>query len=177
MSRPHSDSVSRLNRILPVPIELHNDEEDIESVDNINRVNGSGDSRNNTHQSPKKQKLSHITNVMVGEHHLIEGEYGKPYISWAIKIVLDDSDYSSIIVYKRYSEIEQFHQDLLHHYQNTKSTLIPNLPPKDNFSIERLLLSNNWLEERRKGLQWFMSNVLLNPKLQDCEVIKKFILG
>ncbi|KAK6201306.1 Phox homologous domain-containing protein [Scheffersomyces amazonensis] len=175
MSRHQSNSISRLNRVLPVPIELHNDES--EDDDSGGAGDGQGQGQDTGTKAKRVSKLSHITNVLVGEHHLIEGEHGKSYITWAIKIVLDDSDYSSIVIYKRYSEIEKFYQDLMHHYENTKRVLIPALPPKDNFSIERIMMSNNWLEERRKGLQWFMSNVLLNPKLQDCDVIKKFILG
>ncbi|KAK6457041.1 Phox homologous domain-containing protein [Scheffersomyces xylosifermentans] len=164
MSRAHSNSVSQLNKILPVPIELHDGDQDIEQ------------STNNA-EARKANKLSHITNVLVGEHHLVEGESGKSYIVWSIKIILDDSEYSSIVIYKRYNEILKFYQDLVAYYKNSSSTIIPALPPKDNFSIDRLFMSTNWLEERRKGLQWFMSNVLLNPKLQDSDVVKQFILS
>lgn len=162
MSRPHANSVSRLNKILPVPIELLNEDDDIEESQT---------------SASTTNRLSHITNVLVGEHHVVEGEVGKSYIVWLIKIVLDDSEYSSIVIYKRYNEIAQFHQDLVSRYQNNSTAIIPSLPPKDSFSIDRLFLLNNWLEDRRRGLQWFMSNVLLNPKLQNSEIVKDFILG
>lgn len=156
MSRDKSNSISQLNKVLPVPIELNNGE---------------------SLEEHQINHLNHITNVIVGEYHLISGEYGKSYISWQIKITINDLDYSSIILYRRYNEIYQLRQDLLHIFHDSREVNIPELPPKDNLSIDRFLMSKNWLEDRRKGLQWFLSNVLLDPVFQNCNVVKSFVLG
>ncbi|EGW32234.1 uncharacterized protein SPAPADRAFT_61315 [Spathaspora passalidarum NRRL Y-27907] len=158
MNRSKSNSISRLNEVLPVPIELHNGE-DLE------------------HHDPTETN-THVTDVLVGEHHLIQGTAGKSYMVWAIKITLNDMDYSSIIKYKRYNEIVEFRSrlvDYFRHDDTSSNVRIPGLPPRDSFSFDRILLANHWLEERRKGLQWFMTNVLLDPVIQRCPIVKEFI--
>lgn len=158
--RNKSNSISQLNKVLPVPIELHNGE---------------------SLEQHQQNHLNHITNVIVGEYHLISGEFGKSYMTWQIKITINDLDYSSIVLYKRYNEIYQLRQDLLKifppHDHTITTNIVPSLPPKDNLSLDRLMMSKNWLEERRKGLQWFLSNVLLNPVFQNCSVVKQFVLS
>ncbi|CAN3355085.1 endosomal/vacuolar adapter protein Ypt35p [Diutina catenulata] len=119
-------------------------------------------------------KYCHITNVLVGEHHEIEGDIGKPYTVWQIKITLGESDYSSIILYKRYSEIEHFREQLA---ADVHDRTLPQLPSKDNFNVDRLMMTQTWLEKRRRGLQWFLSNVLLNPRYQRSPVVTAFVLN
>lgn len=149
-SSTHRNSVTQLNKVLPVPIQLE-------------------DETNSEHFN----SLSHITDVLVGDYHVIQGEGGSSYVVWSIRIIVDDSVYSSMVIYKRYSDIQKFRDTLIQHYPGSE---IPQLPPKDNFSLQRLLMSDYWLENRRKGLQWFMTNVLLNPKHQHSPVITDFIL-
>lgn len=151
MSRARQNSLSRLNQALPVPIVLSN-EEDL----------------------PQSYNFSHISNVFVGDHHVIQGEVGKPYIVWTVKITINESNFSSITLYKRYSDFFEFRKKIIH---ATGDANIPPLPPKDDFSLDRWIWSANWLEERKKGLQWFLSNILLNPKYQHLEVVSQFILG
>lgn len=152
MLRGHSNSLSQLNRLLPVPITLED----------------------RTPPSRHFLETAHITDVLVGDYHIIEGEGGKPYIVWTIRIIINESTHSTITIYKRYREIEKFRNELKKHH---KEIDIPPLPPKDNFRFQRMVWTNNWLESRRKGLQWFMTNVLLNPKLQHSNVITDFILS
>ncbi|QEL61210.1 hypothetical protein SBP28_003250 [Candidozyma auris] len=45
-----------------------------------------------------------------------------------------------------------------------------------HFSLSRMWFSDSWLESRRRGLQWFMTYVLLNPKYQHSPVITQFVL-
>lgn len=158
MATGRRNSVSQLNKLIPVPIQLNNFEDVPEDSEN-----------------QAANKLSHITNVMVGDHHQISGDAGKSYIVWSIKIILDDSIYSSILIYKRYSELEALRNKMINHFPQDVSN-IPQLPPKDNVKLSRLFLANNWLEERRKGIQWFMSNILLNPKFQNSLIVLEFIL-
>lgn len=146
----HRNSLSQLNKLLPVPITL----EDRTSIHTFDQS-------------------SHITDVLVGDYHIIEGEGGKPYIVWSIKVIINELNHSSIVIYKRYRDIEAFRNNLVEYH---KSIEIPKLPGKDNFKLQRFVWSSHWLEKRRKGLQWFMTNVLLNPKLQHSPMIAKFIL-
>lgn len=154
MSGKRRNTLTQLNSVLPVPITL-------DDVDNA-----------------QYNESSHITDVLVGDYHIIGGEKesggGSPYVVWSIRIILNDSMYSSILLYKRYSDIERFRNKLVQQFP--RATDIPQLPPKDNFSLQRMLLAGQWLETRRKGLQWFMTSVLLNPKYRKSDVVTEFIL-
>lgn len=117
--------------------------------------------------------LSYISNVDVGDSLVVEGQGGAPYLVWCIKITINDSVYSSIVKYKRYSEIEKFRNCLLSYHRDF---YVPLLPPKDSWNPYRYLFTKEWLEERRKGLQWFLTYVLLNPRLQKSPIIVDFLL-
>ena len=147
----HRNSLTQLNKLLPVPIYLEDE----------------------TNSSEHFNSSSHITDVLVGDYHIIQGEGGLSYVVWSIRIVVNDSVYSSMVIYKRYSDIERFRESLVKNYPKAE---IPLLPPKDSFSFQRLVMSDYWLENRRRGLQWFMTNVLLNPRYQHSPVITDFIL-
>lgn len=145
--KPRGKDVSQLQQIAPVPIQLQSD-----------------------------NQLSHITNVVVGDYRDVSGENGASYMSWPVLITLDDSPYTGIQIYRRYSEFEKLRQQLLEKFKYTP-TVVPELPGKDDFSLERLKRTDRWIEKRRKGLQWFMSNVLLNPRFQQLDVVMQFISG
>lgn len=148
---PHAAGrINQLNEVLPVPIEL---------------------------DTPADLHASSITDVLVGDHHIIGGDAstgGALYVVWLVRIVLKDARYSSIVVYKRYRDFEKLRSALVHEFRGHD---IPPLPPKDSLSFQRVVMSNEWLEHRRKGLQWFMTNVLLNPKYQNSENVKAFIFN
>lgn len=154
-------SASQLNNILPLPIELRDGE---------------------TIESHTKNHISHITDVKIGDHHLVTGQgawafRGKLYVVWQIKITINDLSYSTVTIYKRYREILQLWADLEEYYSEDKEIVIPQPPPKDVISVDRVLMSNSWLEERRKSIQWFLSSVLLNPVMQKSPVVKQFVLS
>lgn len=151
MPRGRNESLSHLNTVAPVPIELT---DDTVSPDQFN-------------------DSSRITDVLVGDYHVILGESAPLYVVWSIRIVVNGASHSLIVLYKRYSDIEQFRRELVAAFPNDQ---VPELPPKDNFSLSRLWLSDLWLETRRRGLQWFMTNVLLNPRYQHSPVITQFVL-
>ena len=118
---------------------------------------------------------SHITDVIVGEHHTVSGDgCSALYVVWTIRIVVDDPIHSLILVYKRYRDIHRFREQLVKEFPTDH---IPVLPPKDILSLGRMHGLQRWLESRRKGLQWFMSNVLLNPKYQHHQAITDFVLS
>ncbi|OBA24516.1 Phox-like protein [Metschnikowia bicuspidata var. bicuspidata NRRL YB-4993] len=117
---------------------------------------------------------SHITDVMVGEWHLISGDgLSGLYVVWSIRVVIDNALHSLILLYKRYSDIEKLRNALTKAY---KDDVFPVLPPKDTFSLLRAWQLESWLEHRRKGLQWFLTNTLLNPKYQHDPIITDFVL-
>lgn len=149
--RQRRDSLSYLNNVAPIPIELNED--------------GAAQ-----HQFDSS---SHITDVFVGDHLEVAGEGAPLYTVWSIRIVINEAAHSLILLYKRYSDIEKFRHQLMCTFPGEE---LPPLPPKDSFSLSRLWLSELWLESRRRGLQWFMTSVLLNPKFQHSEVITKFVL-
>lgn len=119
-------------------------------------------------------ETSHITDVLVGACHVIQGDGSGLYVVWPIRIVVDEAPYSLILLYKRYSDIEKFRQKLTQEFRSDK---IAELPPKDSFSVLRMWLLDLWLEARRKGLQWFFTNVLLDPRYQHSPVITEFVLS
>lgn len=117
---------------------------------------------------------SHITDVLVGESHLVRGDTSGRYLVWPIRVVVDEATHSLIFLYKRYSDIEAFRAEVVRAFPDEG---IPLLPPKDSFLMARLLLLELWLEKRRKGIQWFLTNVLLNPRCQHSDAITRFVLG
>lgn len=117
---------------------------------------------------------SHITDVLVGESHLVLGDSSGLYMVWPIRIVVDEASHSLIFLYKRYSDIYAFREKVVKEFPDDD---IPEMPPKDSFSMARLWQLGLWLENRRKGIQWFLSNVLLNPKYQHSKVINDFVLS
>lgn len=149
---PMTQDLNGLNKIAPDPIQLADGEL----------------SHDHTGAS------SHITDVLVGESHRILGDSSGLYLVWPIRIVVDEATHSLISLYKRYSDIEAFRAAVVREFPDEG---IPPLPPKDSFLVERLCLLELWLERRRKGIQWFLSNVLLNPRFQHSEVITQFVLS
>lgn len=120
------------------------------------------------------QAVSHITDVLLGDHHVVAGDGAGQYVVWSVRIVVDDAPHSPIVLYKRYSDLEALRAKLVKLYPRDD---FPQLPPKDSFSVLRLWLLDRWLENRRKGLQWFLTSVLLNPKYQHLAVVTEFVLS
>lgn len=117
---------------------------------------------------------SHITDVLVGDYHYISGDgLSALYVTWSIRVVVDDAFHSLILLYRRYSDIERLRLRLVAEFP---AESIPTLPPKDTFSVQRMCGLDLWLEQRRNGLQWFLTNVLLNPKYQHHQIITEFVL-
>ncbi|KAM3123760.1 hypothetical protein CJJ07_005225 [Candidozyma auris] len=151
MPRQRNESFSHLNSVAPVPIELTDDTMSASQFDDSSR----------------------ITDVLVGDYHIVSGDSAPQYVVWSIRIVVNGASHSSIVLYKRYSDIDHFRRELVKAFPKDS---IPPLPPKDSFSLSRMWFSDSWLESRRRGLQWFMTYVLLNPKYQHSPVITQFVL-
>lgn len=129
------------------------------------------DSLGHTHLT----ETSTITDVLLGDYHLVSGEgITGQYIVWTIRIVIDDALRSLIVLFKRYSDIERLRYGLQKAFPDE---YLPEFPPKDSLSLQRLWRNEGWLEKRRRGLQWFLTNVLLNPKFHHSQVITDFVLS
>jgi hypothetical protein len=136
MTGKRQDTITRINNVLPAPIELENHMDD--------------------------KGVAHVTDVLVGDPIEV-GDDAASYTVWTIRVTINHSTHSPLVLYKRYSEIEAFRNKLCAAHPTER---IPMLPPKNTFSILRITMLPAWLEERRRGLQWFLTNVLLDPANQ-----------
>lgn len=94
---------------------------------------------------------------------------GSNYVIWLIKVETNNG--ASFILRKRFSEFETLHHLLLKQYPE-HSVDVPSLPEKSvlrNFNAE-------FLNKRRKGLDWFLNSIFLNPHLSNTDILKSFIL-
>lgn len=113
----------------------------------------------------------YIEDVSVRGYSIVSGERGCGFDTWAVCIRYHNC-VTPIIKYRRYTEFEHLKRRLQHELADQA---IPELPPKDLFSAGRLWKRPQWYEERRRGLQWFTSNVLLNPRLQTSTAVLRFL--
>lgn len=75
-----------------------------------------------------------------------------------------------IVIHKRYSDIYRLRQQIWYAFPSLRHS-IPDLPPKSIVSRFR----EKFLESRRKGLEFFLLNILLNPVFADCVFVKEFV--
>ncbi|KAK7208235.1 Phox homologous domain-containing protein [Myxozyma melibiosi] len=105
----------------------------------------------------------------VGDYSIVAGA-GKAgaYVSWLC--VIETVESQSIRFRKRYSEFVSLQQLLLREFPHLRAA-IPGLPPKSIISKFRPA----FLEERRRGLEFFLSCIVLNPVFAGSQVVKDFI--
>lgn len=77
---------------------------------------------------------------------------------------------SVITIRKRYSDFVKLRDQLQYAFPRRKNE-IPALPPKSMVSKFR----DQFLESRRKGLQYFFLCILLNPLFSGSPIVKKFV--
>ncbi|GME78445.1 unnamed protein product [[Candida] boidinii] len=107
----------------------------------------------------------------IGEPVIIKGNVsgGSQYVIWTIEF--DTVNGSKIITRRRYSEFEELRAKLMKKY--SKMFSIPELPGKTYLSSR---FNPEVLEERRGGLEFFLSTVVMNPFICDCEEVKEFVM-
>ncbi|KAK9450914.1 Phox homologous domain-containing protein [Limtongia smithiae] len=107
----------------------------------------------------------------VGDYAIVEGN-GKPgsgsYVTW--HCIIDTVDGKSIRFRKRYSDFVTLQHALMDKFPTLKAA-IPSLPPKSII----LNFKPAFLEERRRGLEYFLACVILNPEFANSDVVKRFI--
>lgn len=117
------------------------------------------------------------SDVHVDDYSLIQGSTkAGAYVVWTIHIdaVSNRSDGAGgvITIRKRYSEFDVFREQLRYAFPDRRNE-IPDLPPKSVVSKFR----TGFLEARRKGLEYFLLCVLLNPVFARSPIVKKFVRG
>lgn len=75
-----------------------------------------------------------------------------------------------ITIRKRYSEFDELRDQLRYAFPRRRNE-IPDLPPKSVVSKFRAA----FLESRRKGLEYFLLCILLNPVFAGSPIVKKFV--
>ena len=86
---------------------------------------------------------------------------GPGYVVWLCRIEPQVAAAAPIEVYRRYSEFEGLREELCMAIPQLAQRTIPRLPSKSVVSRFR----GPFLERRRKGLEFFLASILLNPQL------------
>lgn len=109
--------------------------------------------------------------VHVGDYSIV-GELDKAgsYVMWLVTIEAEEG--AVIQARKRYSEFVTLREQLRSTFPNFTAAL-PELPPKSVVSKFR----PSFLEKRRKGLEYFLSCVLLNPQYCGTPIVRSWIFS
>lgn len=109
------------------------------------------------------------SSVSIPEYEIIEGSTrAGGYVVYLIHI--ETVTGGVINISKRYSEFAEFHDSLIVQFPKRKKE-IPDIPPKSMVAKFRL----TFLESRRKGLEYFLLCVLLNPAFSSSDLVKRFV--
>ena len=115
-----------------------------------------------------------VKNVHIDSYSLIQGSSkAGAYVVWIVTIetVPHPGGQAGVItIRKRYSEFDKLRQQLKFAFPN-RLHQIPELPPKSVVSKFRI----SFLESRRRGLEYFLLCILLNPVFSGSPIVKKFV--
>lgn len=151
-------NIDQLNMIDPNPIQI---------IDNTSA------------EDPAPGDVLSVRNVYIDSYSLIEGNYNDKtgaYVIWNIHLELqmpNTNAVSTVKIHKRYSQIERFRTALVHRFPSRIKQL-PALPPKSFISKFR----NSFLDKRKKGLEYFLVSVFLNPfflQKEHNDILLKFL--
>lgn len=149
----------RLKYLPPVPIQMVDNEVEVgEEVVSEQGYNG---------------KMSSLKtwalDVRIGDCTIVTGSgAGQKFAVWSVSV--ETTKGGHMHMFKRYSEFVTLRNNLVTSFPD-HVTEIPKLPPKKVFGN----LQNDFLVKRRRGLEFFISCVLLNPILANSDVVKKFV--
>lgn len=130
-----------------------------------------GDSARNSH-GRDRNRACWAKSVEVTDHVVVNGSATNigAFVVWNIRVETLSGSYMNIR--KRYSEFDDFRQQLIHSFPNFEAA-VPSLPPKSVISKFR----PRFLEKRRAGLQYFLNCILLNPEFSGSPVLKEFLFN
>lgn len=107
--------------------------------------------------------------VRIGQYDIIEGATrAGAYVVYVVNITKVNG--GNMTVMRRYSEIARFRDRLVEAFPDRRNE-IPPLPPKTVVARFR----PQFLEQRRRQLEYFLMCVLLNPAFASCKVVKEFV--
>lgn len=109
----------------------------------------------------------------------IRGEGSKRYVEYTVKVqtTLPIFELSESIVHRRYSQFEWLHKEL---ERSSAKMLVPSLPEKA-WSRQLPFRKNNdsfqddFIEERRRGLEEFINKVAAHPLAQNERALHVFL--
>lgn len=114
--------------------------------------------------------------VRVTDHTIVRGgDKIAAYVVWIIWVAVEsvsEEHPTGIQIRKRYSEFARLRSDLLSAFP-TLSGALPKLPPKSVVSKFR----PSFLEKRRRGLEYFLSCVLLNPQFGTTPIVRSWFFS
>lgn len=115
-----------------------------------------------------------VKNVHIDDYSLIQGSSkAGAYVVWTVTIETlphPGAPSGVITIRKRYSEFDSLRQQLKFAFPK-RLHQIPDLPPKSVVSKFRI----SFLESRRRGLEYFLLCILLNPVFSGSPIVKKFV--
>lgn len=154
------ESKNRLKKLAPVPIQMVNNDEEGEDAHGAGTETPPG--------SGQKPIAQWAADARVGECTIVGGIGGQQFAVWTV--VIETVKGGHIKILKRYSEFDKLRQQLLRAFPDHAKE-IPKLPPKKLIGN----LATDFLNKRRKGLEFFISCVLLNPVLGNSQIVKDFV--
>ncbi|CCH46294.1 Sorting nexin MVP1 [Wickerhamomyces ciferrii] len=182
MSQEEGRKKQKIRYLPPVPIQMVDNESDDEEVNNNTQETTENHSVSNSQNNNDSHNHSNITvnrnsiktwakDVRIGDCTIVSGQgAGQKFAVWSITI--ETTSKGQIHLLKRYSEFDSLRNILKIEFPKN-NTEIPKLPPKKAFGN----LNNDFLVKRRRGLEYFLSCILLNPVLANSETVKRFASG
>jgi hypothetical protein len=125
---------------------------------------------NETSDNDDRNSACWAKSVEVVDHTIINGSATNigAFVVWIIKVETLGGSY--MYIRKRYSEFDEFREQLIQSFPGFEAAMPP-LPPKSVISKFR----PRFLEKRRAGLQYFLNCILLNPEFSGSPVLKDFL--
>ncbi len=154
-AQPKDDHNGSLYAVAPVPIDIQ------DNTDTGIFVHGQANNNNEVW----------CKSCTLGDPVIITGNNSGKYTVWTILFYTLRG--TKIVARRRYNDFVHFKGQLDSKYGSI--TYIPDLPPKTYFYQNRF--STNFLEKRRKSLEFWLNSVILNPKLSATLEVKNFALA
>jgi len=159
----------KLKYLPPVPIQMV--DEDQEEDDECTASTGQNHNHSNFHShggsTNQKSLNAWASDVRIGDCTIVRGSGSQKFAVWSITIQTSKGGHIHLL--KRYSEFDQLRSELVRAFPDHVNE-IPKLPQKKVFGN----LNNEFLVKRRRGLEFFISCVMLNPVLANSDMVKRF---
>jgi len=125
-----------------------------------------------TSDPSERSSAAFARSVFVGDYTIVSGFpfTAGAYVVW--NCVVETLEGQKFTVIKRYSEFDGLREKLVQAFPKSKAAL-PSLPRKSVISRFR----SKFLEQRRQGLNYFLSCILLNPEFAGSPLVKEFLFN